>query len=372
MTDRPRDPDVLPLPHGDLPLPAFLPDATRAVVRSVDSADLEGCGVNALVMNTFHLMQHPGSTTIKALGGLHQMSGWPHPIMTDSGGFQIYSLIRENPKYGRLNDKGAVFTTEGSDRKFNLTPEKSIQLQMGYGADILVCLDDCTHADDSLDEQRKSVKRTVDWARRSKVEFKRLCDEKRLAGTDRPLLFAVIQGGGDRDLRRQCAESLLEIGFDGFGYGGWPLDGEGKLLVDMLSLTRELVPPEFPLHALGVGHPANVVECARMGYPMFDSAMPTRDARNARLYAFTTDDPRMIGQTGGGWFEYVYVGDDRHIKGSEPVSAFCDCACCARYSLGYLHHLFKINDTLFMRLATIHNLRFMMQLAGHLRGIGRG
>lgn len=359
---------TLRLPHGDLKLPAFLPDATRGVVRSVDSADLELCGVSALVMNTYHLMQHPGSTTIKALGGLHRMSGWPRPIMTDSGGFQIYSLIRQNPKYGRLTDKGAVFTPDGSDRKFNLTPEKSIQLQMSYGADILVCLDDCTHVDDPPDEQRRSVERTVDWARRAKTEFRRLLKEKKLSEADHPLLFAVIQGGGSVDLRRQCAEQLLEIGFDGFGYGGWPLDSEGRLLTDMLALTRELVPAELPLHALGVGHPVNVVACAEMGYPMFDSAMPTRDARNGRLYTFATPDPRLINGRSGDWLAYIYVGDDKHIKADGPISPYCDCLACRRYSLGYLRHLYKINDTLFMRLATIHNLRFMMQLVGYLQG----
>jgi queuine tRNA-ribosyltransferase len=359
--------NVLALPHGDLPLPAFLPDATRGVVRSVDSADLEACGVSALVMNTYHLMQNPGSSTIRSLGGLHKMSGWTGPIMTDSGGFQVYSLIRQNPKYGRLTDKGAVFTPDGSDRKYNLTPEKSIQLQMSYGADILVCLDDCTHVDDPPDEQRKSVKRTVDWARRSKREFVRLVEEKRFAER-RPLLFAVIQGGGDADLRRECAEQLLDIGFDGFGYGGWPLDGSGNLLTEMLMLTRELVPPELPVHALGIGHPVNVAACARMGYPLFDSAMPTRDARNGRLYAFTTDDSRLISGQNGDWLAYVYVGDDKHIKADVPVSLYCDCLTCTRYSLGYLRHLYKINDALYLRLATIHNLRFMIQLVEYLRG----
>lgn len=356
---------VLSLPHGDLPLPVFLPDATRAVVRSVDSADLEACGVDGLVMNTYHLMQRPGSSTVRALGGLHAMSGWPRPIMTDSGGFQIYSLIRQNPRYGSLTDKGAVFTPDGSPRKYKLTPEKSIQLQMSYGADILVCLDDCTHADDPLTEQQQSVKRTVDWARRAKDEFLRLVDQKELSAP--PRLFAVIQGGANTDLRRACAADLLDIGFDGFGYGGWPLDSDGNLLVDMLHLTRELVPPDLPLHALGVGHPANVAACARMGYPLFDSAMPTRDARNGRLYAFTTNDARRVG-TGDGWFTYVYVTDDKHIKANEPVSPFCDCLICRRYSVGYLYHLYKINDALFMRLATIHNLRFMMQLMAYLRG----
>ncbi len=359
---------LLSLPHGDLRLPAFLPDATRGVVRAVDSADLEACDVGALVMNTYHLMQRPGSTTIRALGGLHHMTGWRRPIMTDSGGFQVYSLIRQNPKYGRLNDKGAIFTPDGSGRKFSLTPEKSIQLQMSYGADILVCLDDCTHADDPLAEQQLSVKRTVEWARRSKREFERLAGQKRLAGTERPLLFAVIQGGANHELRSQCAADLLEIGFDGFGYGGWPLDSDNNLLTDMLALTRELVPPHLPVHALGVGHPGNVAACARMGYPMFDSAMPTRDARNGRLYVFTTDDPRAIGGASDDWFAYVYAGDDKHIKASTPVSPFCDCACCTRYSLGYLHHLYKIGDALFMRLATIHNVRFMIRLMDCLRG----
>ncbi len=140
----------------------------------------------------------------------------------------------------------------------------------------------------------------------------------------------------------------------------------------MLALTRELVPPELPLHALGVGHPVNVAACAEMGYPMFDSAMPTRDARNGRLYAFTTDDPRLISGQNGRWLTYIYAGDDKHIKADIPVSPYCDCLTCRRYSLGYLHHLYKINDALFMRLATIHNLRFMMQLVGYLQGDAHG
>jgi queuine tRNA-ribosyltransferase len=352
---------TLALPSGDLPLPAFLPDATRAVVRSVDSVDLERCGVQALVMNAYHLMQTPGSTTIKSLGGLHQMSGWKRPIMTDSGGFQIYSLIHQNPKYGKVTDRGATFTPDGTGREYKLTPEKSIQLQMGYGADILVCLDDCTHVDAPMSAQQDSVRRTVAWAKRCKSEFERLAKQK---DKQRPLLFAVVQGGGNADLRRQCAEELLEIGFDGFGYGGWPLDSENHLLVDMLSLTRELVPPELPVHALGVGHPANVAACAYIGYPMFDSAMPTRDARNGRLYTFTSEEsPSMNSRD---WFAYFYATDDKHLKDSRPVSERCDCLTCQNYSRGYLHHLYKLNDTLFPRLATIHNLRFMMQLVAKL------
>src|SRR5215467_2729722 len=147
------------LPHGEVQLPAFLPDATLGVVRGVDSVDLEGCGIEALVMNVFHLMQRPGSSTVQALGGLHRMAGWDGPILTVSGGFQAYSLIRQNPKSGSLTDQGIRFQPEGADRPFQLTPEKCIQLQMAYGADILICLDDCTHIDDPYDEQAASVAR---------------------------------------------------------------------------------------------------------------------------------------------------------------------------------------------------------------------
>jgi queuine tRNA-ribosyltransferase len=181
------------------------------------------------------------------------------------------------------------------------------------------------------------------------------------------LLFGVIQGGGFRELRKRCAEALLEIGFDGFGFGGWPLDSQGNLLTDIIAYTRELVPPELPMHALGVGHPANVVECYRIGYDIFDSAMPTRDARHGRLYVFSSEEGVPPSWSEEKWFTYLYVNDDKFIKNDRPISPYCDCLCCSRYSVGYLHHLFKINDSLFFRLATIHNLRFMVQLMERLR-----
>jgi queuine tRNA-ribosyltransferase len=358
----------LRLPHGQLDLPVFLPDATRGVIRAVDSVDLVDAGVPAVQMNVFHLMQHPGSSTIEALGGLHRMMGWQRPITTDSGGFQVYSLIRQNPKMGSITEQGAIFRAEGSDHKFRLTPEKSIRLQFTYGADILFCFDDCTHVDDTPEQQLASVRRTIKWARQASLEFKRLVEEKELDDDHRPLLFAVIQGGGRLDLRQECAEALLEIGFDGFGYGGWPLDGDGHLLRDVFAYLREIIPPQFPLHALGVGHPANIVESFRLGYWMFDSTMPTRDARHGRLVVFNADPRRAT--LAGDWFSYLYIHDKRHLKAGDPVSPFCDCLCCRTTSLGYLHHLFKIGDPLYPRLATIHNLRFIMQLMDCLRSAG--
>ncbi|MEO5952591.1 MAG: tRNA guanosine(34) transglycosylase Tgt [Chloroflexia bacterium] len=358
--------DGVDLPHGRLELPAFLPDATVGVVRTLDAVDLEGCGVEALVMNTFHLTQRPGSSTVAALGGLHKMTGWRKPIVTDSGGFQAYSLIRQNPKFGSINDRGIIFRPEGSDRKFQLTPEKTVQLQIGYGSDVVITLDDCTHVDGSYEVQLESVNRTIRWGKRCKEEFERLVKGRDKKGEHkRPLLFGVIQGGGYPELRKRCAEELLAIGFDGFGFGGWPLDAENKLLTDIIAFTRSLVPGELPMHALGVGHPVNIVECYKAGYDMFDSAMPTRDARHGRLYVFTSE-AEVLRTASEGWFAFRYVTDDKYMRSDDPVSGLCDCLACARYSMGYMHHLFKIGDSLFMRLATIHNLRFMSMLMGRI------
>ncbi len=295
------------------------------------------------------------------------MSGWDGPIVTDSGGFQAYSLIHQNPQNGNLSDRGIHFKPQGSTRKFQLTPEKTIQLQIGYDADIVICLDDCTHVDAGLAEQKTSVRRTIAWAKRCKKEYTRLLEQKKYGSAQRPLIFAVIQGGGIESLRRECAEALLEIGFDGYGFGGWPLDGKGNLLADILSYTRSLIPAEYPMHALGVGHPENVLACHRLGYDLFDSAMPTRDARHSRLYRFTNDGSEEGGGLNGTWLEYLYIEDEKHIKTDKPISSYCDCPTCVKYSLGYLHHLYKLGDHLYFRLATMHNLRFMTQLTERMK-----
>jgi queuine tRNA-ribosyltransferase len=361
---------TLVFPQGQVRTPAFLPDATLGVVRSLDSLDLEKCGVEAVVMNTFHLMQRPGSSTIRALGGLRRMSGWQRPIVTDSGGFQAYSLIRENARFGSISDRGISFQPEASSRKFHLTPEKTVQLQIGYGSNIVICLDDCTHPDDSLEVQKLSVERTIKWGRRSKDAFRQVVEQKHPEGHERPLLFAVIQGGNSFELRKRCAGELLEMGFDGFGFGGWPFDTQRNLLLDVIAYTRELIPAPYPMHALGIGHPVNIAATFEAGYDIFDSALPTRDARNGRLYGLGDGLSAFPDDLGGDWFSHVYINDKKWIKADSPVMASCDCYTCASFSAGYLHHLFKIGDSLFFRLATIHNLRFITRLTGHL-GAGR-
>ena len=322
-----------------------------------------------MVMNTFHLMQKPGSSTIQAFGGLHKFSGWPGIIITDSGGFQAYSLIHESDRFGSLSDREIIFHPEGKDRKFILSPEKSIQLQISYDTNVVICLDDCTHVDAPREEQELAVERTLSWARRCKDEYLHQMDQRQIEENQRPLIFGVIQGGGHPDLRRKCAEGLLEIGFDGFGYGGWPLDARGELLEDMVQLTRSLVPAEYPMHALGIGHPINLVKTYQLGYDIFDCALPTRDARHGRLMRFTTppDSPLPPDDS---WLAYVYFQEKKYIKDQRPISEYCDCPVCQHYSIGYLHHLFKTGDWLYQRLATLHNLRFMTQLTERLHDHG--
>lgn len=351
--------------HHSLILPVFLPDATYGYVRALSASDLKTVGLQAIMMNAFHLMQKPGSTVVSTLGGLHAMSGWDRLIMTDSGGFQAYSLIRQNPKYGSLNDKGIIFYPEGSSRKLLLTPEKSIQLQLSFGSDILTCLDDCTHVDNSREEQEKSVQLTLSWAKKARQTYDQLLQSRNSKNEDRPLIFAVIQGGGEFDLRKRCAESLLEIGFDGFGFGGWPLDSDSNLLIDLLEYTRSVVPRQFPIHALGIGHPESIAACYKLGYEMFDSALPTRDARHGRLYTIEAGLTKITAENK--FLKFKYINSEIHHRSKLPIREGCQCPVCSQLSLGYLYHLYRMGDPLYPRLATQHNLQFMEDLVSELR-----
>lgn len=361
------------LPHGNVALPAFFPDGTNGVVRCLDSADLESCQISGLVMNTYHLMNKPGQSVIKALGGLNGFINWKRPIITDSGGFQVFSLIRENAKFGEIQPEQIVFRTnaDGANKKVILTPERCIQSQFAYGSDIMMCLDYCTHPDDSIEINRQAVDITIKWARRCKDEYTRILANQAKSGryeNGRPLLFGIIQGGGSFDLRRECADALIDIGFDGFGFGGWPLNGAGELLTDILEYTAGLMPDNTVKYAMGLGKPEGIAACVRMGYNLFDCVIPTREARHNRLYIFSEDyaSPADIDVTGG-FYKYYYLLDDKYRRDARPVSAICDCLCCKNYSRAYLRHLNIIGDSLGSRLATIHNLRFYTMLMEALR-----
>jgi queuine tRNA-ribosyltransferase len=357
--------DALDTRRGALPVPTFLPDATRAGVRGVTSEDLRGIGIEGVVANAFHLLRRPGARVVQAAGGLHRFMDWDGPILTDSGGFQVWSLIRQDPNRGVIRDNEVIFREPETGEKWNLTPERVVNLQFQLGSDIAVCLDDCTDADAPTEEQEHSVERTIRWARRCREEFDRQVAQR---GGEAPLLFAVVQGGAVEALRRRCASELAAIGFDGYGFGGWPLAADGTLLSEPMRWVAESLPAAAPKHALGIGRPDHVVSAFALGYSVFDSALPTRDARHGRLYAFRPGWSSRRPSAGDDFFRAVRIHDQPHRVDHGPIEEGCDCPVCARHSIAYLHHLFKVGDLSAERLATLHNLRFYARLFDLLRG----
>jgi queuine tRNA-ribosyltransferase len=350
----------LATPHGALDLPAFLPDATKGAVRTVDARDLASVGVEALCVNTFHLAQEPGTRAIEKLGGIHRFMGFAGPVLSDSGGFQILSLIASGQVDGSAGTKGLRWKRRGGEGEL-LTPEKCIQWQARIGADLLVCLDHCTRPDDSDEEQRKSVEHTVAWAAACKVERDRIAQQ---SGRELPL-FAVIQGGEDPKLRGECAARLIELGFDGYAFGGWPVNEAGGL-VEAVAQVAGLAPKERPLWALGIGRPENLVAAVAMGYTLFDCVLPTRDARRGRIYVRTGGPPAPTNEPR--WWDHLYLEDQKHAVDESPLEPGCPCPTCAKSSRAYLHHLFEVEEPLGLRLATLHNLSFFMRLMRELRG----
>jgi len=351
--------DSIETGHGTLRYPCFLPDATRGVVRCVGPDDLRSVGISGVMVNAIHLARRPGTALISRLGGIHDFMGWSGPVVSDSGGFQIYSLISRQSRLGSVSDRGFAYRFSADEKRRLVTPEKCIRHQFRLGADMMFCLDVCTHPDEDESRQLQSCKRTVAWAKRCKNEFDARVGE---VPDDqvRPLLFAVVQGGSSPDLRRICAEQLQEIGFDGYGFGGWPIGSDGEL-VDAVHQLAFLLPPDVPKFALGIGRPDNLVRAYHAGYDLFDCAMPTRDARHKRLLVFC-GKPEDLSFDDSAFYNCIYLEDAKHTADRGPVDETCDCLCCTSFSRAYLHHLFKIGDSLALRLASIHNLRFYVRL----------
>ena len=356
--------DKLQTKNGVVSLPAFFPDATSGFVKGVDSQDLVKAGIRGLVVNTYQILRLSLAKTISDFGGIHKYMNWAGPVISDSGGFQALSIIRENPRMGTIHGDKIIFRLE--NKKVILTPEKCIQTQVKIGSDIVMCLDDCTRPEDPFEVQEKSVERTINWARKCKLEFEKLTKGKK----EKPLIFGIIQGGNSKELRKRCAEELLEIGFDGFGFGGWPIDNKGNLTTEILKYTADLVPDSFVKYGMGIGKPENIVESFKLGYNLFDCVIPTRDARNKRLYVFkqTPKETDIMGSPD--FYKNIYMYDKKHFNSRVPVSLFCDCYTCKNYSLSYLYSLFRLDDSLAIRLATIHNLRFYSQLMEVLGNVG--
>ena len=354
---------ILSLHHrsGETRLPVFLPDATRAVLKSLDATDLKACGIEALMVNAFHLMSDPGTTVVESAGGVKKFMGWDRLTASDSGGFQLLSMIYRDKSAGKVSDEGVVFhrSSGGGKRKYSLTPESSIQNQFAIGADLFFCLDDCPQAGAKPETIADSVRRTIEWGKRCRDEFQKQVEARKLSPENRPILFAIIQGGNDRKLREECYKGLAGGGFDGFGFGGWPLDEKGKPDLDILGFVASLVPPETPRFALGVGSPGALEDGFRLGYDIFDCTMPSRDARHGRLY--------ILGQAGMAR-ESINIKKEDFVRDNRPVAPDCDCLTCTKYTRSYLAHLFSVEDPLSARLSTIHNMRTWARMMERLRG----
>ena len=363
-------------------LPIFLPDATLGIVRGLDREILEKTGTRGVVVNTYHLNDTPGMEVLKkyANGNMKEGSGiknfmnFAGLVVSDSGGWQVFSLIKRHGEGGEITDEGVKFEIGGEkNKKMEIfTPEDSIRIQFEIGADILICLDDFTGADDNEEKIKESVERTILWAKRTRAEFDKIVAEKKMTDETRPLLFAVIQGGWSKKLRKYCAEELLKIGFDGYGYGGYMVNDEGELDEEMSKYIAELIPDEFPKFALGVGKPWDIARCYEFGWDIFDCVLPTRDGRHKRLYNFKTSSRKNVGVGLGldlklpDSYEFLYIGRGKFSGDIHPIGLDCDCFTCQNYSRGYLHHLFKIKDMLAYRLAVIHNLRVYNRVVENL------
>jgi queuine tRNA-ribosyltransferase len=349
-----------------IPFPVFFPDATRAVLKTLDSVDIKNTKTPGILVNTFHLFREPGGRVMKVHKGVGNFMNWDGGTISDSGGFQVMSVVKSPGSGGKITDEGVTFKPTNS-AKMLLTPEKSIEFQFALKTDMVVVLDDFTEPTATYDKARETVERTILWAKRSKKEYEIQCKRQKLTDDTRPYLLGVVQGGDYLDLRKECAQRLAEIGFDGFGYGGWPITAQGNFNYDVAKSIVENAPKGYLLYGLGIGKPEEVVALTRMGYHIFDCVLPTRDARHKRLYVFNAKSMDEIDLDTQSFCSYYVPDKQIHYADTRPVSTACDCHLCTNYSRSYLAHLFRIKEMTAMRLATIHNLRFYSLLMEKLR-----
>ncbi len=324
--------------RGVVDTPAFMPVGTYGTVKAMTPEELQELGAQIVLGNTFHLMLRPGTEIIKKHGGLHDFMNWHKPILTDSGGFQVFSLA----KMRKIDEQGVTFASPVDGAKVFLSPEVSMQVQCNLGSDIVMCFDECTPYPADQDVVRKSMELSMRWAQRSKIAF-----------ADNPnSLFGIVQGGTYHELRLESAQALVDIDFDGYAIGGLSV-GEDA---DERNLTLDGVLPALPIdkprYLMGVGKPEDLVEGVRRGIDMFDCVIPTRNARTGYLY---THDG------------IVRIRNSRYTEDTRPIDENCECYTCRHYSRAYLRHLDKCGEILGSRLNTLHNLYYFQELMRHIR-----
>ncbi|MEZ0329587.1 MAG: tRNA guanosine(34) transglycosylase Tgt [Dissulfuribacterales bacterium] len=326
------------LAHGNVETPCFMPVGTQASVKALSPDDLLSCGAQIILANTYHLYLRPGHELIEKLGGLHGFMGWKGPILTDSGGFQVYSLAQ----MCRIQEEGAEFRSHIDGSLHWLTPELVIEIQEALGSDIMMPLDVCIPYGASYDEAVNALERTTRWAMRCKAAQKR----NELA------LFAIIQGGMFSELRRRSAEGLLELGMDGYAIGGLSVGEPKDVMLQILSEVRPAIPAQYPAYLMGVGTPEDLVDAVDLGVDMFDCVMPTRNARNGKI--FTS-------------FGHIVIKNARYADDNHPIDEYCRCYTCRNFSRAYLRHLFMANELLAYRLLSIHNIYYYQFLMKSMR-----
>ncbi len=345
---------IIKTSHGNISTPFFMPDATRGFVKLLSRDDLLQAGTRAMVVNTFHLYLQPGPKLIKKGGGIHKFMNWSGPLLSDSGGYQVFSLIHRNAKMGKITDDKVIFKSplDGSTHEFS--PEKSIQIQFDLGVDMMVCFDDCPPNEFDRRDLERAVERTIAWAKRCKIEYNKQIKKRKLSGVKRPLLFGVIQGGAEIDLRQHCAAELVKIGFDGYGFGARPVDKDGNFLAEVLQKTADFIPTDKIRFALGIGTPEDIMRCAKMGWDIFDCVIPTREGRHGRMFA-DLNYKKYTNKT-------FNINNAKFITDFSPINKTSGIKELRDNSKAFLHHLFKLNEPLGQRLASLNNLEFYNKL----------
>jgi queuine tRNA-ribosyltransferase len=333
--------------HGVIETPAFMPVGTAGSVKGMTQDELERVGVQILLANTYHLYLRPGHEVVRATGGLHRFMAWPHPILTDSGGFQVMSL----KGLSRVSKDGVEFRSHLDGSSHFLSPERAVEIQLALGADIIMALDECVEYPASRENSRRALELTGLWARRAKTHYHKTL-ESTSSESPAPVLFGIVQGGTDKALRLESAQQVLEIGFEGYAVGGLSVGEPKSETYDLAGYTAELLPWDRPRYLMGVGTPADLVECVARGIDLFDCVLPTRNARNAGV--FTSE-----GQLG--------IKSARYARDPAPLDPACGCTVCCRYSRAYIRHLFQANEMVAAILATHHNLHFYLDTMRKIR-----
>ncbi|MBU1124824.1 MAG: tRNA guanosine(34) transglycosylase Tgt [Candidatus Omnitrophica bacterium] len=324
--------------HGVINTPCFMPVGTQGTVKALSPKELNDAGAQIMLSNAYHLFLRPGMEIIKKAGGLHKLISWEKPILTDSGGYQIFSLALLR----KVRDNGVEFQSHIDGTKHVLTPEAVVQVQEDLGSDIMMPLDECVHYPCSKDHAQTAMKRTLDWAVRS----------KKVKPDNHQLLFGIVQGATYDDLRKECAERLVEMDLDGYAIGGVSVGEPRNLIYTIVSLVSPLLPEEKPRYLMGVGLPEDIIEAVEQGADMFDCVVPTRYGRNGT--AFTSQGKCTIRNA-------PYADD---FSALDPA---CSCYCCKNFSRAYLRHLFNVEEILGLRLVSLHNIHFFLQLMRSIR-----